>query len=115
MKSWFGSDDSYQPSGKFVCCMDCEEHMLPTINKIQELVRRTRWSGLGFRGPFNGNSFTNFTTLPSSEIFARKAQNIGTLGLGAHGHRRMQMDELCLSSITSTRKGVHLFIFILIS
>jgi hypothetical protein len=73
--------------------------------------------GLSFFGytlSFNGNFFTNFT-LPSSEISARKAQNIGTLGLGAHGHRRIQIDELCLSCMTSTKKGVHLLIFILIS
>jgi hypothetical protein len=30
-----------------------------------------------------------FITLPSSEFFALKAQNIGTLGLGAHGHTPM--------------------------
>jgi hypothetical protein len=52
IKSWFGSNDYYQPSGKFVSCMDWEDHMLPTINKIQELVRWTRRCGLGFRDPF---------------------------------------------------------------
>jgi hypothetical protein len=41
-KSLFGSNDCYQPSGNFVSCMDCKDHMLPTINKIQELVWRTR-------------------------------------------------------------------------
>jgi hypothetical protein len=108
--------------------MDWEDYMLPTINKIQELVRRTRWCGLGFRGPFLQRKFVHklhHDPVPSTEISSqtsprflhqkRKAQIIGTLGLGAHGHRLIQMDELCLSGITSTKKEVQLFIFILIS